>query len=139
MKINGRVKFFLATYNQEAFGRIIEMVSPRLARVQTVFGTFSVMARDLSADDRDLPMTSKEIKASLREYTQVQLTAAFEMVENKIDWRNPIDAIIRTRDFDRVKAAIIHFTATVPAIMERTGRNYLRIKAAGYRAGPAGP
>jgi len=47
-------------------------------------------------------------------YTQDQLKAAFEKVEDKTDWKNPIKAYVdKSEDMVLIQQAIIHFTGTV--------------------------
>ena len=72
-------------------------------------------------------------------YTQRQLEAAFTQVQNAEHWKGPISAYIKPEDEELVRAAIIHFTATVPTFKVAKGRwpVALHVKAAGYWAGPA--
>jgi hypothetical protein len=64
---------------------------------------------------------------------------AFNLVCNPADWRAPIyDAVIDAADEDRVREAVIYFTATVPTFSPMKGGK-LRVNAVGYRNGPAGP
>lgn len=71
---------------------------------------------------------------------QAVLEAAFAVVANPRDWKAPIDVVISDQPtlLEMVTDAIVHFTATVPSFSPiETGR--VRVQAAGYRAGPAGP
>ena len=77
--------------------------------------------------------------------TQTQLDHAFEAVANPSDWRAPIDitldvmgALEAAGGWAVVREAIQHFTATVPTIVYGLGARSARIRAIGYRAGPAG-
>lgn len=69
-----------------------------------------------------------------------RLRFAFERMEDKTDWRNPIDCklFICADEVNTYREAVIHFTGTVPTI-EALGGGQYHVKAAGYRAGPAGP
>jgi hypothetical protein len=76
-------------------------------------------------------------------YTQEQLQAAFQLVQDKKHWKNPISYLMRPDDnFDLIVSAIQHFTATFPSVDIYSDRvsqiYYLRINSIGYRAGPAG-
>ena len=72
-------------------------------------------------------------------YTDAQLRAAFELVQNPIDWRAPIDfrGDMHPEDVEAAKVAIEFFTATKATVVEINGD--VIIQADGYRAGPAGP
>lgn len=78
------------------------------------------------------------------EYTQEQLEEAFNKVKSPSHWKNPINRIIEAKDKNVVAAAIMHFTATtayfekLPNTNEVNKDMWLRVKAAGYRMGPAG-
>lgn len=68
---------------------------------------------------------------------QATLTAAFELVEPTSHWKDAICCFVpEGADLAVVAEAIIHFTATVPTF-EVTGGGIV-VRAAGYRAGPAG-
>jgi hypothetical protein len=77
-------------------------------------------------------------------YTQEQLEAAFQKVQNKEHWKNPINAYIKKDEQAITYAAIVHFTATEPNFY-RTDSNpingeesdFVRVLAKGYRLGPA--
>jgi len=69
-----------------------------------------------------------------------ELQAAFDQVSDPKDWRAPIDF---TGDLSAEEAqvacqAIRFFTASEPTLQELCSGGY-RIKADGYRLGPAGP
>lgn len=59
------------------------------------------------------------------------------------DWRAPIDTWIRLVQFDAYADACMFFTATElkPTGERKVDRGFsmIRVKAIGYRAGPAGP
>jgi hypothetical protein len=69
-----------------------------------------------------------------------QLKEAFEKVQNKEHWKNPIDAFIDPKDYDVTDDAIAFFTGTRInyAVTARVGpnRGKIHIKADGYYAGP---
>ena len=61
------------------------------------------------------------------------------------DWKGPINAVIHEDmcDFERdvIALAVLHFTATTAAFSKADSldsRGTLRVRAAGYRMGPAG-
>lgn len=62
----------------------------------------------------------------------------FKRVANKKDWKAPIDAIIRVDDFEAINDAVEFFTATTLRVDENMGHGKVRVKAKGYRMGPAG-
>jgi len=70
-------------------------------------------------------------------YSQDRLDRAFEQVKSSFDWKAPIDVWVRKRDQEIIAAAVMYFTTTPIDIVEETDM-YVRIKADGYRAGPAG-
>lgn len=65
------------------------------------------------------------------------------MVENPDDWRAPIDEWIPESAFNDVALAVEYFTATTLATVDRhvddAGVSHVRVRADGYRNGPAGP
>jgi hypothetical protein len=83
-------------------------------------------------------------------YSQAELRAAFSLVEDINNWKNPIDAWVHSSLWPVVKEAVIHFTGSVPTIpeIEMNGRIIplapvgdftsftftcrVRIKASGY-------
>lgn len=82
-------------------------------------------------------------------YTQEQLENAFKLVQNKEHWKNPINAYCTTDEAKPVAAAITYFTATIPTfnficILDeddgrfKAGDSILKVRADGYRKGPAG-
>lgn len=82
------------------------------------------------------------INAVDQDYAEKQalLEAAFHIVANPKDWKAPIDTVIAAHPtlLEMIADAIVHFTATVPTFVE-TEHGRVRVRAAGYRAGPAGP
>lgn len=67
------------------------------------------------------------------DYFVSELRVAFDKVQNKDHWKNPIDAVILTKDIKITEAAIIHYTGSVPTFTRVDGNN-TRVKAAGYFA-----
>lgn len=77
-----------------------------------------------------------------REYTQGQLTEAFDRVKDPEYWKNPIDAVVTEDQKNVTVAAVVYFTATVPDVYPidlGQVNKIFRIKAIGYLLGPAGP
>ena len=87
--------------------------------------------------------TEAEFKAD-PEAAQKRAQYLFDKVRNTDDWKAPIEAEVYVPFFEAVHDAVMYFTATELEIVERLppdadGRAYYRVKAVGYRAGPAGP
>lgn len=70
-------------------------------------------------------------------YTQEQLENAFQKVQNKEHWKNPIQTWIPVKDLEITEAAIKHFTAT-DMVLGTINNGLAFIWAKGYRLGPAG-
>lgn len=64
-------------------------------------------------------------------YTQEQLHAAFTAVQNKQDWKYPINALIAPEDESVTDAAIMHF-AYGGAVFTQVSGGKLRVTAPGY-------
>jgi len=77
--------------------------------------------REAAADKAEAPGT----------FTQEQLDAAFTSVQNAEHWKLPVDAVIQDSERDLVRAAIIHFTGSVPTF-KRVSTGGLLVRAAGY-------
>lgn len=71
-----------------------------------------------------------------KRFTQEQLEEGFKLVQDKEHWKNPIDALIEPFQIEIVQESVIHFTATIP-VFKKEGEK-VRVKALGYRNGPAG-
>ena len=85
-------------------------------------------------------MRNSTTAAWLEEANQIQpiREAYFRLVADPKDWKAPIDAKVpKNLDLNALQDAIVHFTATEPTFV--TSGDYVQVKAAGYRAGPAGP
>lgn len=85
-------------------------------------------------------------------FTESQLRAAFELVQNPADWKAAIDSYVSSDELKVVAAAIEFFTGTtakfdyirlvtedsVTATRFKAGDHILKVRADGYRRGPAG-
>lgn len=72
------------------------------------------------------------------QFTQTQLTDAFDKIKDPTDWKNPICARVKGEAVTLVVAAIQHFTATNPTVqLNQNTMDYI-IESEGYRMGPAG-
>jgi hypothetical protein len=72
-------------------------------------------------------------------YSHEELHAAFQKVKNPTDWKAPINAVIDEKDMDIVEQAIVYITATSGTFTRGKKKGTLRVRADGYRNGPAGP
>ena len=91
------------------------------------------------------------------QFTQEQLESAFKLVQNKEHWKNPIESYCTSDEVAVVAAAVEHFTATqayfnyirpivnpntddeeTPVSRFKVGEHILKVRADGYRKGPAG-
>lgn len=64
-------------------------------------------------------------------YTREQLLEAFTKVENKSNWKLPIDAVIQEEDMVVTSEAIIYFAGCKPTF-ELINGGRIRCKAVGY-------
>lgn len=71
--------------------------------------------------------------------TRGELNAAFALVENKENWKLPIDALVTIQDRNRprreielIRKAVVFFTGSVPTIDRGVRGGTIRVKAAGY-------
>jgi hypothetical protein len=82
-------------------------------------------------------------------YTQAELKNAFDLVADAFDWKASIEAYVSSDEVKIVAIAIEHFTATQAkfdyiGIVNDTstrfapGTHVLKVRAVGYRSGPAG-
>ena len=67
------------------------------------------------------------------DYFISELREAFDKVQDKVHWKNPVDAVILTKNIKITEAAIIHYTGSVPTFIRIDGNN-TRVRAAGYYA-----
>lgn len=76
------------------------------------------------------------------ELGQAELKNAFDRVCNPRDWKAPINALVLGTDLEITRAAIEHFTGTIPlhhfAGLDDDCASVYQITSPGYRAGPAG-
>lgn len=115
---------------------------------QEKFESLKQMIETGASEDEQLMM--------LTGYTKPQLTAAFELVSDKNDWKRPVFGYITREEIPLVMSAVKFFTATSPefsdlggypeselSIMRLTNRfrpnqKVIMVKSPGYRSGPAG-
>jgi hypothetical protein len=72
-------------------------------------------------------------------YTKEELSWAFDAVADPDDWKGAIDSVIPRAEFEKTYAAIEFYTATkATCSVYNEIHQLVRIRAAGYRAGPAG-
>jgi len=64
-------------------------------------------------------------------YTRKQLINAFEKVQNKKNWKKPINTHIKNEDRDITEKAIVFFTGSIPEFKAITEKD-LYVKAGGY-------
>jgi hypothetical protein len=70
-----------------------------------------------------------------REYTQQELSAAFQRVQNRKNWKNRVNAVITIENDEEMRLitqAVIHFTGSVPSFVEVDGKQRHRVTADGY-------
>ena len=75
-------------------------------------------------------------KVQAQQYTQEQLSAAFDRVANSKNWKNRINSVITIADDAErqlIAKAVIHFTGSVADFVEQ-GNNKYRVIADGYYA-----
>ena len=82
-------------------------------------------------------------------FTQEQLKAGFELVENKTHWKNRINSMCFISEIPLISEAVIHFTSTSAdfgnpiTLSKKKGRFnkgdvVVTVQADGYRNGPCG-
>ena len=78
----------------------------------------------------------------MEKYTREQLKEAFDKVQNKDHWKNPIDAVIPKQAMDITADAIQFFTGTQAFFnsnnltLAQCEAGMVRVTAIGYYAGP---
>jgi hypothetical protein len=82
-------------------------------------------------------MTKEQFQAYYTDAKVDQLRAAFEFIQNKEHWKNPIDAWISPFMFDLCAEACVFYTTTALKKTGETrtnfyGNNEVRVKADGY-------
>lgn len=82
-------------------------------------------------------MTTQQVRewisAAMGAFTHEELTAAFDKVAPKDNWKGPIDAVIGLDDFEVVERAVPFFTGSA-AEFEHLPDDKVRVRAAGYYA-----
>ena len=71
------------------------------------------------------------------QYTREELDKAFSKIQNKINWKHPVNAIIDEKDLELVTEAIIFFCGCVPTftpIFSSPSEPKLWVQAVGYYA-----
>ncbi len=90
----------------------------------------SIKIEGLKKDEREREIAwEKTVKDG--DYFVSELRVAFDQVQNKDYWKNPVDAVILTKNIKITEAAIIHYTGSVPTFTRIDGNN-TRVKADGY-------
>jgi hypothetical protein len=89
-----------------------------------------------------LPKTTVQTPMQLE---AAQMKAAFERVGNPTDWRAPIDATVTVsclEELTLISKAVVFYTATATTFdiidTPKAGVYVVRVRAIGYRMGPAG-
>jgi len=76
-------------------------------------------------------MTNTMTKETGTKYSRAELKAAFELVEDKTNWKNPINKVVGAdANLDMIREAVIFFAGCVPTYTLE-GTSY-RVKAVGY-------
>ena len=78
------------------------------------------------------------MKSKYNGFTQEQLDKAFETVQAKTHWKDPIRSKCKADDIPLITEAIIHFTGTVPSFGKPNKDGIVTVRAVGYRNGPCG-
>lgn len=69
-------------------------------------------------------------------FTRDELCVAFEKVQDKKHWKNPIDTYCDVSDITILTEAIPYFTGTVAEFGTPNKYGKVRVKALGYYLGP---
>lgn len=98
---------------------------------KTFKATYGGELKKIGRSESEIALESK--------FSQEMLQKAFDRICDLNDWKAPIDGFCRIGEMECVSAAIEHFTAT-KAQFNTLGdcRGWVRVKAIGYRNGPAG-
>lgn len=84
----------------------------------------------------DVPKVAKR-----PEYTQQELSAAFQKVQNRRNWKDRVNAVITIENDEEIRLitqAVIHFTGSVPSFTEvdtpwrKDGKQRYHVTAVGY-------
>ena len=71
------------------------------------------------------------------QYTREELDKAFSKVQNKINWKHPVNAIIDEGEQELVTQAVVFFCGCVPTftpIFSEPNKPKLWVRAVGYHA-----
>jgi hypothetical protein len=90
-------------------------------------------ANDLATYMREQQRAERTQSVPGSEYTQAELRAAYDLVCDPDNWKNPIDAWIHHSLIMIVQEAIMHFAGCQVEVVGQAGRK-LHVKAAGYYA-----
>jgi hypothetical protein len=71
-------------------------------------------------------------------FTDEQLHTAFETVQAKTHWKDPIRSKCKVEDIKLITSAIIYFTGTVPSFGQPDKNGMVKVRADGYQMGPCG-
>jgi hypothetical protein len=96
----------------------------------------------------------KEFSQEAVDAIDTRMHKAWELVRPTEDWKAPVDAYVTSNEVKDVYEAVIYFTATTPTVEYvgvmsssmnspkfarfKKGDHICRVKAIGYRNGPAG-
>lgn len=99
------------------------------------------MTFKVELDGRGAGLTEEEIAQHLRTasggYTTEEMRAAFKLVRDVDDWKNPIDAVVDRDKWHLLEHAIPWFTGTGAHHEDVPGQpDKIRVMADGYYAGP---
>ena len=79
---------------------------------------------------------TKPVRSSHKQFTQKQLHEAFEMVQNKKNWKGVVRCTLPNPgelNIECARQAIVHFTGSLPEVI-LLGGDRVRFRAAGYYA-----
>lgn len=99
------------------------------------------MPLEVRLDGTGTGMTSDQIETYLKDaaggYSQDALSAAFNAVQDKTHWKNPVNAIVDRDQIEILTRAIPWFTGTEAAFSDVDGDpDKVVVTAPGYFAGP---
>jgi hypothetical protein len=103
-------------------------MKPHLENLQT--GKENIMPLVL-VDPPKSETAAQKPDAVFFSYTREELAEAFAKVKNRKDWRKPIRAKIKAKDFDAASAAVAFFAGCELEVVENLGDEY-KVAAAGY-------
>ena len=112
--------------------------------VSRIYGGDCAHSYDPSEDDEPTPEGSHTVteapavyapddtKPVYAGFTEAELSAAFDKVKSRVNWKYPVDRAIRESDEKVVGAAIIFFTGSVPTFIPGSRKGWVRVYADGY-------